>query len=172
MTKYKKTWQDKPSSYCRCQSAKQRDLIRQINHSKISLTCQKFHECLEQAIRFFHSILLSIFHLNVKQNRAWLAKSFDFSIDFLFDLSLTVKALSSPRGGLFNFGHSRGGLIREGSLFKKLDEKDIYDSFISLLPHILQFQHTILRVEYIYLTEFYSQTVPKLTCKRSLSYIN
>ena len=73
---------------------------------------------------------------------------------------------------LFDSEHSKGGLLREWGLFRKLDEKDIYDSFISLLPHILQFQHTILRVEYIYLTEFYSQTVPKLTCKRSLSYIN
>ena len=31
-----------------------------------------------------------------------------------------------------------------GGLFKQLDEKDIYDSFINLLPHILRIQHTIL----------------------------
>ena len=46
----------------------------------------------------------------------------------------------------------------EGGLSKKLDEEDINDSFISRLPHMLQTQYTILRVEYINSTEFY----PKL----------
>ena len=44
------------------------------------------------------------------------------------------------------------GVIREGGLFKKLDDSDIYDSFISLLPNILRIQHTILRIKYIQLT--------------------
>ena len=56
------------------------------------------------------------------------------------------------------FGHSRGGLIREGDLFKKLDKEDVHDSFISLLPHILLIQHTTLGVKYINSTELY----PKL----------
>ena len=61
-------------------------------------------------------------------------------------------------GGLFKLSLRGEGLIREGGLFKKLDEEDIYDSFISLLPHILQIQDAILRVKYINLTDFY----PKL----------
>ena len=48
------------------------------------------------------------------------------------------KSSIKPMGGLINFGHSRGGLIREGGLFKKLGTEDIDDSFIRLLPHILQ----------------------------------
>ena len=46
-------------------------------------------------------------------------------------------------------GLKERGLIREGGLFKKLDEEDIYDSFTSLLPHILRIQLTILGVKYI-----------------------
>ena len=61
--------------------------------------------------------------------------------------------MDTPDGGLLE-----KGLIREEGLFRKLDEEDIYDSFISLLPHILQIQHTILGVKYINSTEFY----PKL----------
>ena len=60
----------------------------------------------------------------------------------------TVKALSSPRGTYLMLDTPQGGLIREEGLFKKLDEKDIYDSLISLLPHILEIQHTILEVKY------------------------
>ena len=60
--------------------------------------------------------------------------------------------LGTPEGGLLEKGaYSRGGL------FKKLDEKDTYGSFISLLPHILQIQHTILGVKYVHSTEFYSK---------------
>ena len=33
-------------------------------------------------------------------------------------------------------------------------------SFISLLPHILQIQHTILHAKYIYLTRFFDKPVP------------
>ena len=58
--------------------------------------------------------------------------------------TVPVKALLSPLGAYLILDTPRGGLIREGGLFKQLDEKDIYDSFISLLPHILQIQHTIL----------------------------
>ena len=47
----------------------------------------------------------------------------------------------------------------------KLDDKYIYDSFISILPHILWIQRTILRVKYIYLTRSKS----KLTCKLVLA---
>ena len=65
------------------------------------------------------------------------------------------KSTIKPQGGLFNFGHSRGGLIREGGLFKTLDAEEIYDSFISLLPHILRVQDAVLRVKYINSTEFY-----------------
>ena len=41
----------------------------------------------------------------------------------------TVKTLLSPPEGSFNFGRSRGGLIREGDLIIKSNDKDIYDSF-------------------------------------------
>ena len=40
--------------------------------------------------------------------------------------------LGGVRGGLLE-----KGLIREGSLLKILDEKDVCDRFISLLPHML-----------------------------------
>ena len=63
------------------------------------------------------------------------------------------KSSIKPPGCLFDLD-TPGGLIREGGLFKKLDEKDIYDSFISLLQHILQIEYTILGVEYINSTEF------------------
>ena len=46
----------------------------------------------------------------------------------------------------------------EAGIFKKLDKEDIYDSFIILLPHILQIQDAILQVKYMNLTDFY----PKL----------
>ena len=51
-----------------------------------------------------------------------------------------------------------GGLLERGTLFKKLDEEDIYDSAISLSPHILRVQDAILRVRYINSTDFH----PKL----------
>ena len=76
----------------------------------------------------------------------------------MFSLRITVKALLSPQGGFFDFGDSRGGLIREGGLFKKLNEEDICGSFINFLPHMLLIQDAILRVKYIILTDFY----PKL----------
>ena len=59
------------------------------------------------------------------------------------------KSSIKPRGPYLILETPRGGLIREGGLFKKLGEKDIYDSFISHLPHILQIQHKILGVKYI-----------------------
>ena len=73
----------------------------------------------------------------------------------------TVKALLSPRG-LISFWTLQRGLITEGGLLErgliqKLDEEDIYDSFI-LLPHILRFQDAILRIKYLNSAEFY----PKL----------
>ena len=51
----------------------------------------------------------------------------------------SIKAL---RGGAYLIldipkeGLAERGLIRQEGLFKTLDEKDIYDSFITLLPHI------------------------------------
>ena len=36
----------------------------------------------------------------------------------------TVKALLTPPRGLFDFGHSRGGLIREGGLFEILAPRE------------------------------------------------
>ena len=81
--------------------------------------------------------------MSTNENLAFIAMNFKLFHN-------TVKALLSPRGGLFNFGHSRGGLIREGgllesgSLIKKLDEEDVYDSCISHLPHILRIQDAIL----------------------------
>ena len=38
---------------------------------------------------------------------------------------MVVRLLSPPGGGLFNFGHSRVGLVREGSLFTEANDKDI-----------------------------------------------
>ena len=68
------------------------------------------------------------------------------------------KSVLSPLGAYLHF---RGGLIREGGflergcLFKTLDEEDIYDSFTSLLPHILRIQDAILLAKYIDSTDFY-----------------
>ena len=64
----------------------------------------------------------------------------------------TVKAILSPRGAYLILDTPEGGL------FTMLDKKFIYDSFISLLPNILQIQYTILRVKCINSTDFY----PKL----------
>ena len=58
-----------------------------------------------------------------------------------------------------------GGLNREGGLFTKSSDKDIFGSFSVLLPHILRNQHTILRLKYINSTQSLSQTILKLTCK-------
>ena len=77
----------------------------------------------------------------------------------------TAKALLSPPGGLFNFGPSRGGLIREGGLFIKSSDKDIFGSFSVLLSHILRNQGTTLRLKYVNSTQFLFQNMPKLTCK-------
>ena len=62
------------------------------------------------------------------------------------------------------WGLKERGLIREGGLFTKSNDKDIFDSFSVLLSHILRNQHTILRLNYINLTQFLS-TILKLTCK-------
>ena len=50
----------------------------------------------------------------------------------------TVKALLSPRGAYLILDTPEERLIREGGLFKKLDDEDIYDGFISLLPRTLR----------------------------------
>ena len=68
-------------------------------------------------------------------------------------------------GGLFNFGPSRGGLNREGNLFTKSSDKDMFGSFSALLSHILRNKHTILRLKYRNSTQFLSKTIIKLTCK-------
>ena len=54
-----------------------------------------------------------------------------------------------PEGGLIE-----RGLIREGGLFIKSSDKDIFGSFSVLLSHILRNQHTILRLKYINSTQF------------------
>ena len=73
------------------------------------------------------------------------------------NLGLTAKAITSPRETYLILDTPEGGLLERG-LLKRIDENGIYDSFISLLPHILQIQDAILRVKYKNLTEFY----PKL----------
>ena len=65
-----------------------------------------------------------------------------------------VKAFLSSLGAYLIFDTPEGGLLERG-VIQKLDDKDAYDSFISLLPHILWIQHTILRVKYIHLTHFF-----------------
>ena len=77
---------------------------------------------------------------------------------YFLEFFITVKAILNPRGACLILDIPEGWLIGEGGLYKKLDEKDLYDSFISLLPHILLIQYTILRVKYINSTESY----PKL----------
>ena len=57
------------------------------------------------------------------------------------------------------------GLIREGGLFTKSSDKDIFGSFSVLLSHVLWNQHTNLRLKYINSTQFSYQTISKLTCK-------
>ena len=57
-------------------------------------------------------------------------------------LSNYRKSSIRPPGGLFNFGHSREGLverglIREGELIQKLDEKGVYDRFINFFTSYL-----------------------------------
>ena len=74
------------------------------------------------------------------------------------------KSSIKPPGGLYNFGHSRWGPTTEWGLFKKLDEKDIYDRFISLLPHILRIQDAIFMSQIHKFDRFLSQTISKLTC--------
>ena len=65
-----------------------------------------------------------------------------------------------PEGGLIE-----RGLIREGGLFTKSSDKDIFGSYSVLSSHILRNQHTIIRLKYINSTQFSSQTMPKLTFK-------
>ena len=60
----------------------------------------------------------------------------------------TTKASQEKIGGLSNFENSRGdlierGLITEGDLFTKSNDKDIFDSCSVLLPHILRIKRTI-----------------------------
>ena len=80
------------------------------------------------------------------------------------------KSSIKPPGGLFNVGPSRGGLlerglIREGGLFTKSSNKDIFGSFSVLSSHIFRNQGTILGLEYVNSTQFLFQNMPKLTCK-------
>ena len=70
-----------------------------------------------------------------------------------------VKALLSPRGAYLILDAPEGGLIdrgliREGGLFTKSSDKDIFGSFSVLIPHVLRTQHTILLVKYINSTQF------------------
>ena len=62
----------------------------------------------------------------------------------------------------------RGGLIIEGGLFTKSSDNDLFGYFSVVSTHILHHQHTILRVSYINSTQFFSQTISKLTYKHVL----
>ena len=57
------------------------------------------------------------------------------------------------------------GLIREGGLFTKSNDKDISGSFSVVLSLILRNRHIIPRLKYIYSTQSFSQTISKSTCK-------
>ena len=58
---------------------------------------------------------------------------------------------------------------RRGGLLKKQNEKDIFYSFISLLPHTLRIQHTILRVKYINSTDSFTPNYIKINMQTFLS---
>ena len=70
-----------------------------------------------------------------------------------------------PPGAYLIADHSEGGLLERGGLFTNSSDKDIFGSFSVLLSHILQNQHTILRLRYIKSTHFLTQTMLELTCK-------
>ena len=73
------------------------------------------------------------------------------------NLTYRKSSIKPPGGGLFNFWPSRGGLNREGGLFTKSSDKDIFGSFSVPLSHIVRNQRTILRLKYIKSTQFSSQ---------------
>ena len=87
------------------------------------------------------------------------------------DIDVYRKSSIEPQGGLFEFGHSKGRLKREesslerGRRIHKSNDKDLYDSYLFLLRHILRIQHTILPVKYIDSTQFYLETISNPTCK-------
>ena len=74
-------------------------------------------------------------------------------------------SVKPPEGLLISDLTEGGGLNREGGLFIKSSDKDIFGSFSVLLSHVLLNQHTILRRKYVYSTQFLSHTISKLTCK-------
>ena len=70
-------------------------------------------------------------------------------------------SIRPPRGGrAYSFWDTPEGSskevwsITEGSLFAKSDNKDIYDSLLVPLRHVLRVQHTILRARYIDSTQY------------------
>ena len=71
-------------------------------------------------------------------------------------------------GGLVNFGPSRRGVNREGA-YSKHQVTRIYLVTSVLLSCTLQNQHAMLRLTYINIDKFLSQTIqltiPTLTCK-------
>ena len=79
-------------------------------------------------------------------------------------LYIYLKSSIQPPGAYLISDTPEGGLIREGGSFTKSYDKDIYDSFSVLLPHILCIQHTILRVKYVNSTRSPYQTPSKLAC--------
>ena len=90
----------------------------------------------------------------------------------MFEITFTykpiVRALLSPRGAYFISGTPEGGLkerglIREGGLFTKSNDNDLYDSFLVVLSNILQIQYAILRVKCMNSMQVLSQTMLKLT---------
>ena len=75
-----------------------------------------------------------------------------------------MKAPLSPLGGgLYLFSETPGGLLEKGGLVTKLNDKDISDNFLVFALHILQIQHSILRVKYTTSAQFLFQTISELT---------
>ena len=69
------------------------------------------------------------------------------------------KGSIKPPGGLFDFVYTRGGLIRDGLLFKNLDEEDIYDSFIGLFNSYFADSRCSFAGQIHKLDRFLSQTI-------------
>ena len=69
--------------------------------------------------------------------------SLQYPTQKIIEMSICRKSSIKAPGGLFNFGPCRGRLNREGGLFTKSNDKDIFGSVSVLLSHILLNQHTI-----------------------------
>ena len=56
--------------------------------------------------------------------------------------------LIQPPGAFLLSEIPEGEVKKIGGLFKNSNDKDVYDSLLVLLPHILQHQYKTLRVKY------------------------